>query len=381
MNYFIIVNDAQQGPYTIDELRARNITEETLVWCEGMTDWKPAWQVDELKPLFAKDGATNGPTPPPVPHATQQGAGAAGAATAGNATGEAANGNNGDGAIDDVSLNEQSGAANQPTDDNLAVKPKSHKKLYITLGIVAVILFIFALTNPGPAELRRAIDDKIGDVSMDVDDNSNTLARSIMSAFASFGKSVAVQMLKEVVDSDLSYHNYIFFSTTTVHVPVLHKDVHASTGFLGHVNAVDLSSILPDIISKQIGGGLFDDDESTDQSSTSGSSDEDQATDGSSDDDQNDNATDYGPTSYSSTKQSTSTLPSGEQVSRITKVVKQNGVTVDSATKQTTMRIANAVAREVKKEVKQQTDNESAQEANGIIDEVLGFLKSIISKL
>ena len=31
MNYFIIVNDAQQGPYTIDELRQRHITQETLV--------------------------------------------------------------------------------------------------------------------------------------------------------------------------------------------------------------------------------------------------------------------------------------------------------------------------------------------------------------
>lgn len=57
MNYFIIVNDAQQGPYTIEELRQRHIDTSTLVWAEGMAQWTPAWQVEELKTLF--NGATD----------------------------------------------------------------------------------------------------------------------------------------------------------------------------------------------------------------------------------------------------------------------------------------------------------------------------------
>lgn len=52
MNYFIIVNDTQQGPYTIEELRQRHIDASTLVWAEGMAQWTPAWQVEELKTLF-----------------------------------------------------------------------------------------------------------------------------------------------------------------------------------------------------------------------------------------------------------------------------------------------------------------------------------------
>ena len=44
MNYFIIVNDTQQGPYTIEELRQRHIDASTLVWAEGMAQWTPAWQ-------------------------------------------------------------------------------------------------------------------------------------------------------------------------------------------------------------------------------------------------------------------------------------------------------------------------------------------------
>ena len=42
MTYFILINNQQQGPYTLDELRSRNITSATLVWREGMADWTPA---------------------------------------------------------------------------------------------------------------------------------------------------------------------------------------------------------------------------------------------------------------------------------------------------------------------------------------------------
>ena len=77
MNYFIIVNDTQQGPYTIEELRQRHIDASTLVWAEGMAQWTPAWQVEELKTLFnatTGNGANATPTPPPMP-GTQDGAG------------------------------------------------------------------------------------------------------------------------------------------------------------------------------------------------------------------------------------------------------------------------------------------------------------------
>ena len=34
MNYYIFVNNEQQGPYTLEELRARHIASDTLVWRE-----------------------------------------------------------------------------------------------------------------------------------------------------------------------------------------------------------------------------------------------------------------------------------------------------------------------------------------------------------
>ncbi|MBR5688553.1 MAG: DUF4339 domain-containing protein [Prevotella sp.] len=50
--YLIIVNGQRQGPFTIEELRRRHITPETIVWAYGMSNWAPASQVSELQPLF-----------------------------------------------------------------------------------------------------------------------------------------------------------------------------------------------------------------------------------------------------------------------------------------------------------------------------------------
>lgn len=40
------------GPFSIEELKQKNITRSTQVWCEGMEDWREAGTVEELKMLF-----------------------------------------------------------------------------------------------------------------------------------------------------------------------------------------------------------------------------------------------------------------------------------------------------------------------------------------
>ena len=68
MNYFIVDNGQQAGPYTIDELVKRGLNSDTLVWAEGMTDWTPAWQVEELKNYLYGQQT---PPPPPINPAPQ----------------------------------------------------------------------------------------------------------------------------------------------------------------------------------------------------------------------------------------------------------------------------------------------------------------------
>ncbi|PQJ16558.1 SPFH domain-containing protein [Aureicoccus marinus] len=65
--YYYAVNGAQQGPVSIEQLRAlfasRTINRESLVWKQGMSNWAALQEVEELKSFLG------GNTPPPLPNA------------------------------------------------------------------------------------------------------------------------------------------------------------------------------------------------------------------------------------------------------------------------------------------------------------------------
>ena len=46
MEFFIIKDKKQRGPYTLEQLAEMGITSDTPVWHEGLGPWKPAWQVE-----------------------------------------------------------------------------------------------------------------------------------------------------------------------------------------------------------------------------------------------------------------------------------------------------------------------------------------------
>lgn len=58
--YFYINSNGQQvGPISMDQFENQEINKDTLVWCEGMSQWMKAGEVAELESLFI-------PTPPAV---------------------------------------------------------------------------------------------------------------------------------------------------------------------------------------------------------------------------------------------------------------------------------------------------------------------------
>lgn len=75
--YFYIDSEGnQKGPLTLDELRVEHIRKEQLVWTQGMTDWKPAYDIADLKSLFEVSETTfqhQHQTTPPPPHQTDTG--------------------------------------------------------------------------------------------------------------------------------------------------------------------------------------------------------------------------------------------------------------------------------------------------------------------
>ncbi len=50
--YFYAIGTERKGPVTLADLRAAPITRATLVWHEGLPDWKPAGEFPALSDLF-----------------------------------------------------------------------------------------------------------------------------------------------------------------------------------------------------------------------------------------------------------------------------------------------------------------------------------------
>jgi len=58
--YYILINDIQKGPFSIDELKKIELNKSSLVWCKELDNWTELQNVSELKELLES-------TPPPIP--------------------------------------------------------------------------------------------------------------------------------------------------------------------------------------------------------------------------------------------------------------------------------------------------------------------------
>ena len=59
--YYYTDGKERYGPFTMEQLRAKNITLDTLVWKEGMPDWVAAKNVSDLEALFQTADLTQPP--------------------------------------------------------------------------------------------------------------------------------------------------------------------------------------------------------------------------------------------------------------------------------------------------------------------------------
>jgi hypothetical protein len=50
--YFLQKGTNYEGPFDFEELKLKNISKETYVWCEGLTEWTKAGKLKELIILF-----------------------------------------------------------------------------------------------------------------------------------------------------------------------------------------------------------------------------------------------------------------------------------------------------------------------------------------
>lgn len=217
MNYFIIVNGVQQGPFTLDELRMHNIASDTLVWAEGMAQWTPAWQVEELKPLFYGKPSNQGPVPPPPPPP--------GYGNESQPTGD-----------------------EQPMPSPKAVDPqkKSGRWWSWPLIILVALLVIMGITNPAKEHHRAVIKEQIAQgLDKAMQETGNDVFSQGMGMLVYI---LSAPIIDKTLDTMLQYHNYIFFSTTSIPYP--QGGTTTSYGVFGKVFTVGREKIASAISSE-----------------------------------------------------------------------------------------------------------------------------------
>ena len=181
MKYFIVENNKQSGPFSIYELKDKGITSETLVWAEGMTDWTPAWKVDELRAFLfnTKDAST----PPPLPEDVEQPA---------------------------ATQAEPAAAIEKK-------KPQGSsclKRMFVGfLFLLAVLLVAMAVSCPSEQAHKNKIKEKITLALEQSAQRNNNL----------FGVGIGLvrhlltdEILDRVLDEMVDYHSYYVFSKCTI---------------------------------------------------------------------------------------------------------------------------------------------------------------------
>lgn len=58
--YYIVINNEQKGPFSIEEIALKKINKSTLVWNESFEDWTEAGNVEDFQSILKK-------SPPPIP--------------------------------------------------------------------------------------------------------------------------------------------------------------------------------------------------------------------------------------------------------------------------------------------------------------------------
>lgn len=232
MYYFILVNNQQQGPYSVSELRSRALTPETLVWAAGMEQWRPACQVDELRVLF-QSAASGAPEPPHQQSADAQG---------GNNFREndsqysASSGQYGapDGQFRD-SDSQFREAGSRPA------APARHRRhggcamLLGIMGLVIVAIFVgLVVTCPTPDKHREAVTEEITRIVERASDSNND-------AWGMLGTMIVPRLVGVVIDHALHVDNYMVCSVGRVHYKG--KDKTVSFGILNHVFTFDADDI------------------------------------------------------------------------------------------------------------------------------------------
>lgn len=211
MEFFIILDDKQMGPFSIEELKVRGLKPDTPVWAEGMKDWAKASEVPALEQAIIAgepDGGQwqqreyNGQLPPQWNAAQQQ----------------------------QQQWQQPAGEEPQQADDSKGNGAKG----WIIAAVVAVIFAVFAITCPNSEKHEEAVKSEARAFANETIDQVNDSENSLLGSILSLGqKYLTGKALDTFMETSFHVDNY--FVCSVGRIELMGKSKTLSFGILGHV--------------------------------------------------------------------------------------------------------------------------------------------------
>ena len=218
MNYYVYINNEQQGPFTLEQLAEMGITPETEVWTQGMADWCQAGDVAELTPLLQRQQFQQHIYSTPPPHAPR---------------------------VEPAPADPRPDAVgNSPWQQPAPAEPprsRSGVKWLIALLCLLLVVVLLAVTNPDRSKHKDAIVDSsrewLGDKTKALTDPLGDLA-PIVGGLVDW---IGGHGIDFVIDQYLEVDNYVVCSVGRFNTGDEAKTI--SLGVLGHVFTFDKQDV------------------------------------------------------------------------------------------------------------------------------------------
>lgn len=228
MEYYVSINNEKRGPYSVEELRARGITAETLLMADnGDECWQAAWQIEEIRPIISnkqpetaspkatatEDAAPEIPVGMPIAEQPQQ------------------------------PFNEQPQQpySQQPQQPFATKKKKSHVGCLFTLLLLTIIVVAAIFTCPDSQRHKEVVTnvmtETLNDMSASQSNNEDLLTHGIRVV----GNLLVGGIADTAVDKMLTVDNYVVCSIGKVHYNG--KDHVVSVGAFGHIFTINKDSL------------------------------------------------------------------------------------------------------------------------------------------
>lgn len=194
MEYYVSINNEKRGPYSVEELRARGVTDETLVMADdGNERWQAAWQIDEI------------PTGIPIQEEKEE--------------------------------EPRQPVAVPPVPPVPVKKKKSRLGCLLTLLLVAVVVAAMVFTCPDSRRHKEVVTNVMTETLNDMSASGSAADDLLTHGIRVVGDLLVGNVTETAIDKMLTVDNYFVCSIGKIHYDG--KDHVVSAGILGHVFTIN----------------------------------------------------------------------------------------------------------------------------------------------